>query len=182
MRCPFCDDGESQVVDSRLERGRATPSAGAAAAASCDRRFTTYERYDQGPLYIRKRSGGREPFDRAKLLAGSSAPRSSGRSSASSSRRWSTGSSPRCARGAARRAPTRSASWPCADCGRWTRSPTCASPRCTASSATSRSSRRSWSGSTPSRRCRTSTCSNPGVEGFRGRFRPTRGSHYFVTP
>jgi transcriptional repressor NrdR len=36
----------------------------------CDRRFTTYERYDQGPLYIRKRGGGREPFDRAKLLAG----------------------------------------------------------------------------------------------------------------
>ena len=37
---------------------------------SCDRRFTTYERYDQGPVYIRKRSGGREPFDRTKLLAG----------------------------------------------------------------------------------------------------------------
>jgi transcriptional repressor NrdR len=37
---------------------------------SCDRRFTTYERHDQGPLYIRKRSGGREPFDRAKVLAG----------------------------------------------------------------------------------------------------------------
>jgi len=37
---------------------------------SCERRFTTYERYDEGPLYIRKRGGRREPFDRAKVLAG----------------------------------------------------------------------------------------------------------------
>jgi len=37
---------------------------------SCERRFTTYERYDQGPLYIAKRNGSRQPFDRAKLLAG----------------------------------------------------------------------------------------------------------------
>ena len=37
---------------------------------SCDRRFTTYERYDQGPLYIRKRDGSRQPFDRTKLLGG----------------------------------------------------------------------------------------------------------------
>ena len=69
MRCPFCDDGESQVVDSRLsEAGDAVRRR--RRCRSCDRRFTTYERYDQGPLYIRKRSGGREPFDRAKLLAG----------------------------------------------------------------------------------------------------------------
>jgi transcriptional repressor NrdR len=69
MRCPFCDDGESQVVDSRLsEAGDSVRRR--RRCRSCDRRFTTYERYDQGPVYIRKRSGGREPFDRAKLLAG----------------------------------------------------------------------------------------------------------------
>jgi transcriptional repressor NrdR len=69
MRCPFCDDGDSQVVDSRLsEAGDAVRRR--RRCRVCDRRFTTYERYDQGPLYIRKRSGGREPFDRAKLLAG----------------------------------------------------------------------------------------------------------------
>jgi transcriptional repressor NrdR len=69
MRCPFCEDGESQVVDSRLsEAGDSVRRR--RRCRSCDRRFTTYERYDQGPLYIRKRSGGREPFDRAKLLAG----------------------------------------------------------------------------------------------------------------
>jgi transcriptional repressor NrdR len=69
MRCPFCDDGDSQVVDSRLsEAGDAVRRR--RRCRVCDRRFTTYERYDQGPLYIRKRNGGREPFDRAKLLAG----------------------------------------------------------------------------------------------------------------
>src|SRR5688572_6284631 len=69
MRCPFCDDGESQVVDSRLsEAGDAVRRR--RRCPSCDRRFTTYERYDQGPIYIRKRDGARQPFDRTKLLAG----------------------------------------------------------------------------------------------------------------
>jgi transcriptional repressor NrdR len=69
MRCPFCGDGDSQVVDSRLsEAGDAVRRR--RKCRVCERRFTTYERYDQGPLYIRKRAGGREPFDRAKLLAG----------------------------------------------------------------------------------------------------------------
>jgi transcriptional repressor NrdR len=57
------------VVDSRLsEPGDAVRRR--RRCESCDRRFTTYERYDQGPLYIRKREGARQPFDRAKLLAG----------------------------------------------------------------------------------------------------------------
>jgi transcriptional repressor NrdR len=69
MRCPFCGDGDSQVVDSRLsEAGDAVRRR--RRCRVCDRRFTTYERYDQGPLHIRKRDGGREPFDRAKLMAG----------------------------------------------------------------------------------------------------------------
>src|ERR687892_1821805 len=69
MRCPFCDDRDSQVVDSRLsEAGDAVRRR--RQCRVCGRRFTTYERYDQGPLYIRKRNGGKEPFDRAKLLAG----------------------------------------------------------------------------------------------------------------
>jgi transcriptional repressor NrdR len=69
MRCPFCGDSDSQVVDSRLsEAGDAVRRR--RRCRVCDRRFTTYERYDQGPLYIRKRNGGREPFDRAKVLAG----------------------------------------------------------------------------------------------------------------
>jgi transcriptional repressor NrdR len=69
MRCPFCGHGDSQVVDSRLsDPGDAVRRR--RVCRSCERRFTTYERYDEGPLYIRKRSGRREPFERAKVLAG----------------------------------------------------------------------------------------------------------------
>jgi transcriptional repressor NrdR len=68
MRCPFCGDLDTHVVDTRLsEQDTVRRRRGCRA---CDRRFTTYERYDEGPLYIRKRGGRREPFDRAKLLAG----------------------------------------------------------------------------------------------------------------
>ena len=36
----------------------------------CGRRFTTYERHEEAPVLIRKRSGLFEPYDREKLLAG----------------------------------------------------------------------------------------------------------------
>lgn len=36
----------------------------------CGRRFTTFERVEEQPLWVVKRSGTREPFDRAKLVAG----------------------------------------------------------------------------------------------------------------
>jgi transcriptional repressor NrdR len=69
MHCPFCGETDTRVSDSRLsEPGDAVRRR--RRCPSCDRRFTTYERYDQGPLYIRKGDGSRQPFDRAKLLAG----------------------------------------------------------------------------------------------------------------
>ena len=37
---------------------------------SCSRRFTTYERLEEAPLWVHKRGAQREPFDRAKLVAG----------------------------------------------------------------------------------------------------------------
>lgn len=37
---------------------------------SCGRRFTTFERVDELPLWVVKRSGDREPFDRTKIVAG----------------------------------------------------------------------------------------------------------------
>jgi transcriptional repressor NrdR len=57
------------VADSRLVQARDSVRR-RRRCRSCHRRFTTYERYDQGPLYLRKRDGSRQPFDRAKLLAG----------------------------------------------------------------------------------------------------------------
>lgn len=69
MRCPYCDRDHDKVVDSR-------PSDEGAAVRrrreclECGRRFTTYERYEEAPLLVRKRSGLVEPFDLHKLLAG----------------------------------------------------------------------------------------------------------------
>jgi len=39
----------------------------------CGRRFTTYERFEELVLAVRKRSGRREPFDRSKIVAGARA-------------------------------------------------------------------------------------------------------------
>jgi transcriptional repressor NrdR len=69
VRCPFCADTDTHVLDSRLTEPQDAVRRRRRCRA-CDRRFTTYERYDQGPLYLRKRDGSRQPFDRGKLLAG----------------------------------------------------------------------------------------------------------------
>ena len=65
--CPFCGNSASRVVDSRLASASIRRRR---ECSGCGERFTTYERHDQGPLYIRKRDGSRQEFDRAKLLAG----------------------------------------------------------------------------------------------------------------
>ena len=69
MRCPSCASLDDKVVDSR------TADDGAAirrrrACLACGRRFTTFERIEEVALVVVKRSGQREPFDRAKLVAG----------------------------------------------------------------------------------------------------------------
>ncbi len=57
------------MVDSRLaEEGAAIRRR--RECLGCGRRFTTFERIDEQPLWVVKRSGQREPFDRAKLVAG----------------------------------------------------------------------------------------------------------------
>lgn len=69
MRCPFCTADDDRVVDSRLaEDGVAIRRRRECAA--CGQRFTTYERIEEAALIVVKRSGEREPFDRAKILAG----------------------------------------------------------------------------------------------------------------
>lgn len=69
MRCPWCQSLDDKVVDSRLgEDGAAIRRR--RECLSCGRRFTTYERLEEAPLWVVKRSGQREPFDRSKLVAG----------------------------------------------------------------------------------------------------------------
>ncbi len=69
MRCPWCSVNDDRVVDSRLtDEGAAIRRR--RECLSCGRRFTTFERVDELPLVVVKRSGEREPFDRTKLVAG----------------------------------------------------------------------------------------------------------------
>ncbi|MDA8267948.1 MAG: transcriptional regulator NrdR [Actinomycetota bacterium] len=69
MRCPWCSNLDDRVVDTRLaEDGGAIRRRRECSA--CGRRYTTYERLEQAPLWVTKRGGVREPFDRAKVVAG----------------------------------------------------------------------------------------------------------------
>jgi len=69
MRCPSCSSDESKVVDSRdSESGDAIRRRRECLA--CERRYTTYERLEEVPLVVAKRSGAEEVFSRQKLLNG----------------------------------------------------------------------------------------------------------------
>jgi len=66
MRCPFCRNSDSRVVDSRLtEDGSSIRRR--RLCSNCERRFTTLETTS---LNVVKRSGVAEPFDRAKVISG----------------------------------------------------------------------------------------------------------------
>ena len=67
MKCPFCGDQESKVVDSRhsedglsIRRRRE--------CLKCQRRFTTYEIVESLPIIVVKRNGSRQAFDRNKIM------------------------------------------------------------------------------------------------------------------
>ena len=67
MKCPFCGDQESKVVDSRpsedglsIRRRRE--------CLVCQRRFTTYEIVESLPIMVIKRDGSRQGFDRNKII------------------------------------------------------------------------------------------------------------------
>jgi transcriptional repressor NrdR len=68
MKCPFCSNADTQVVETRvaedgdfIRRRRQ--------CASCEKRFTTYERPDVNFPRVVKKDGRRIEYERAKLLA-----------------------------------------------------------------------------------------------------------------
>ena len=68
MKCPFCGNVDTQVVETRvaedgdfIRRRRQ--------CASCEKRFTTYERPDVNFPWVVKKDGRRIEYERAKLLA-----------------------------------------------------------------------------------------------------------------
>ena len=67
MKCPFCGDQESKVVDSRRsEDGQSIRRR--RECLNCQRRFTTYEIVESLPIIVVKRDGSRQTFDRNKIL------------------------------------------------------------------------------------------------------------------
>ena len=67
MKCPFCGDQESKVVDSRHSEDGLSIRRRRECLA-CQRRFTTYEIVESLPIIVVKRDGSRQSFDRNKIL------------------------------------------------------------------------------------------------------------------
>jgi len=69
MRCPFCTNDETKVVDSRVSESKDAIRR-RRECLKCGLRFTTYERREEMPLMVIKKDSSTEPFDRGKLLRG----------------------------------------------------------------------------------------------------------------
>jgi transcriptional repressor NrdR len=69
MKCPFCTSSETQVLESRsVEEGRGIRRR--RECVKCEKRFTTYERVKGTAIWVIKKDGRREPFDREKVKRG----------------------------------------------------------------------------------------------------------------
>lgn len=69
MRCPFCQNMDDRVIDSRLSK-EGDMIRRRRECSHCQRRFTTYERVEETLPMVIKKDGRRETFDRGKILAG----------------------------------------------------------------------------------------------------------------
>lgn len=69
MKCPFCGFTESKVVDSRPTE-EASAIRRRRECEKCGKRFTTYEKIEEVPLYIIKKDGSREPYQSKKIING----------------------------------------------------------------------------------------------------------------
>ena len=69
MKCPFCQELENKVIDSRLSKDGIVIRR-RRECLECGRRFTTYERIEEVLPLVVKKDGRREPFDRMKIFIG----------------------------------------------------------------------------------------------------------------
>ncbi|MDO8488277.1 MAG: transcriptional regulator NrdR [bacterium] len=69
MQCPFCGHSETSVLESRVaEDGSSLRRR--RECQKCSKRFTTWERVEGPTLFVVKRDGSRQPFDREKIVTG----------------------------------------------------------------------------------------------------------------
>lgn len=69
MKCPFCGEENTKVIDSRpADEGSAIRRR--RQCEKCEKRFTTYEKLEAIPLVVIKKDLTREPYDRSKIEQG----------------------------------------------------------------------------------------------------------------
>ncbi len=69
MKCPFCSDPDTKVIDSRPVDDN-TSIRRRRQCIKCGKRFTTYEKLETIPLMVIKKDLSREPYNRAKIESG----------------------------------------------------------------------------------------------------------------
>ncbi len=69
MRCPYCNDSENKVIDSR-ETAEGLGIRRRRSCLNCEKRFTTYEYVEKTRLIVIKKDGRREAFNHQKILTG----------------------------------------------------------------------------------------------------------------
>jgi transcriptional repressor NrdR len=69
MRCPYCNEIDNKVIDSRLSKDGRTIRR-RRECIPCARRFTTYEKLEEVLPMVVKKDGRREPFNREKIIEG----------------------------------------------------------------------------------------------------------------
>ncbi len=67
MNCPYCNHTDTKVTDSRDTGGSIRRRR---ECLHCNKRFTTYEYIEMAPLFVIKKDGRRERFDRNKIKNG----------------------------------------------------------------------------------------------------------------
>ena len=68
MKCPFCSSEDTKVVDSRTTIDGSTKRR--RECNNCLKRFSTYERFEESPIYVVKKDNRRVKYKREKLLRG----------------------------------------------------------------------------------------------------------------
>lgn len=69
MKCPFCGDDNTRVIDSRPAEDNSSIRR-RRQCDECGRRFTTYEKVETIPLIVIKKDKNREAYDRTKIESG----------------------------------------------------------------------------------------------------------------
>ncbi|MFO7881637.1 MAG: transcriptional regulator NrdR [Kosmotogaceae bacterium] len=69
MKCPFCSHAVTRVIDTRLTDNDSVVRR-RRECERCKGRFTTYERFERRPIFVIKKDGTKQNFDRGKILGG----------------------------------------------------------------------------------------------------------------